>query len=92
MDELINLCVYLIPSVSLSLSSQPTSAIIKVFNLLQYFAVGMQQVMIDVTISDGKMWQDIKKIETQLYQLTCEIRLAMYIYKVSNESKIFPSI
>ena len=47
----------------------------------------MQQVMIDVTLSDGKMWQDIKKIENQLYQLTCEIRLAMYVYKVSTESE-----
>ena len=48
------------------------------FKILQYFAVGIQQVLLDIVLYDGKMWPEFNRIENQLYQITCEIKLGMY--------------
>lgn len=49
------------------------------FHYLQYYVIGMQQILMDIMLHDGKMMMDFKRIDTQLHQLMCEIRIAMQI-------------
>lgn len=38
----------------------------------------------DIILHDGKMWSDVKRVESQLYQMICEVRLGMYVRGVSH--------
>lgn len=38
----------------------------------------------DIILHDGKMWSDMKRVENQLYQIICEVRLGMYLRGVSH--------
>lgn len=63
--------------------TQTEDAFKTAFKILQYFAVGLQQVLLDIVLYDGKMWLEFNKMENQLYQITCEIKLGMYSRGVS---------
>ena len=65
-------------------SAQTDEAFKKTFQFLQYFAVGVEQILMDIILHDGKMWSDMKRVENQLYQIICEVRLGMYLRGVSH--------
>lgn len=64
--------------------AQTDEALKKAFQFLQYFAVGVEQILMDIILHDGKMWSDMKRVENQLYQIICEVRLGMYLRGVSH--------
>lgn len=65
-------------------TQQADQAFKKAFQFLQYFAVGVEQILMDIILHDGKMWSDVKRVESQLYQVICEVRLGMYVRGVSH--------
>ena len=46
----------------------------------------------DIILHDGKMWSDVKRVESQLYQVICEVRLGMYVRGPSHTDAVLQSL
>jgi len=60
-------------------AKQLDEAFKKAFMLMQYFAVGMHQILLDITLYEGRLLSEFRHLEECLYQILCEVQLGMHV-------------
>ncbi|CAG2110559.1 unnamed protein product [Medioppia subpectinata] len=58
------------------------------YEYIQHFAVGLEQILLDQVLHDGKMTTDFKDIEYDLFQLLCEIQLGMHLQNIQPKADV----
>ncbi|XP_054714566.1 uncharacterized protein LOC129224174 [Uloborus diversus] len=57
-------------------------AFLKSFEFLQFFAVGIEQILLDQTIHDGQFLRPFAELEDNLTQVLCELQLGLFTLRV----------
>ncbi|XP_025017225.1 uncharacterized protein LOC107365317 [Tetranychus urticae] len=58
------------------------------FQYLQYFAIGLEQLLLDQALHEGQMIKEFREIEDKLSQLLCEIQLGMWYRNIKPDKHI----
>ncbi|XP_025017222.1 uncharacterized protein LOC112539170 [Tetranychus urticae] len=58
------------------------------FQYLQYFAIGLEQLLLDQILHEGRMIKEFREIEDKLSQLLCEIQLGMWYRNIKPDKHI----
>ncbi|RWS24428.1 hypothetical protein B4U80_09380 [Leptotrombidium deliense] len=64
----------------------------KVFEYLQYYAVGFEQIVVDRTVGTGIMMDEFKDVESYLYQILCETHFAMQAKHVKPDADVLRDV
>lgn len=72
--------------------SQPQDAFKSAFEYIQYFAVGLEQILLDQVLHDGQMTSEFKDIEYDLFQLLCEIQLGMHLQNIEPKEDVLRNV
>lgn len=54
----------------------------KAYEYLQYFGVGLEQILLDQVLYDGQFATLFREVENHLTQVLCELQLGMYMLKI----------
>ena len=54
--------------------------------------MGLEQILLDQVLHDGKMTQEFKDIEYDLFQLLCEIQLGMHLQSITPKPDIIREV
>lgn len=59
---------------------------------MQYFAVGIHQVLMDMEQHNGKLLHRFKKIKDDLYSVLCEVQLGMYVKGIEVDEHVLQDV
>ncbi len=59
---------------------------------MQYFAVGIEQILIDQELYDGSMIEQFKEINYELYQLLCNLQYAVHLLNIRQKPNVSRSV
>ncbi|XP_074597677.1 uncharacterized protein LOC141852545 isoform X1 [Brevipalpus obovatus] len=60
----------------------------KTFQYLQYYAVGLEQVLLDEIMYEGGMLNEYHEVEEYLTQLLCQVQLGMWFREISPDRHV----
>ncbi|XP_053206866.1 uncharacterized protein LOC128391055 [Panonychus citri] len=58
------------------------------FQYLQYFAIGLEQLVLDQALHEGHMIKEFREIEEKLSQLLCEVQLGMWYRNIKPDKRV----
>ena len=59
---------------------------------MQYFAVGIEQILIDQQLHDGLLLDQFKEIKYELYQLLCDLQYALHLLNIPQKPNVSRSV
>lgn len=62
------------------------------FEYLQYFAVGIEQIILDQVIHDGQFVSLFRDVENNLTQVLCELQLGIYVLRIPTSPDVLRSV
>ena len=67
-------------------------SLLMAFEMIQYFAVGFEQILVDQVLYTGIMINEFKEIEYDLFQLLCEIQIGIHIQNIKTKPEVLEQV
>ena len=59
---------------------------------MQYYAIGIEQIRLDLKLNKGDLEEEFKNIAEDNYRILCDINIGMHLQKLKPESNVLRNV